>query len=214
MSVLFIGGCSNGVLQDYHGTEIDIDTQIIGIPLLLGSSGSSVPITKNLSLTAKHVASYDYSLVVAHHPDCDISIIEKDNTGKQRHKMGVIYPEQKVKTFGKSFMNPLKTIYGEGVYKLDIQMKESMWHNRKCIISVLNSPIQVGMSGGGVFNEKNELVGIINAMGTSDTQLIETGERLGRVSMMTSTNFLRQWINKVVDQYNRDKGIESDNFIH
>ena len=60
-----------------------------------------------------------------------------------------------------------------------------------------DAPIQVGMSGGGVYNNKEELVGVIVAMGGLDFKLLETDQKLGRVSLMVSTLFIKDWINEV-----------------
>lgn len=197
LASLLIAGCSNGVLNEYHGEQITIDSQVMGIPFLFGGTGSSVPITENLSITAKHIASYDFSSVVAHHPSCDISIIKSDNKGKSIHPIGTVSPNSELKTFGRDLWNPLKTLYGEGKFLQDLFLIDNQWNSKECILSVIDAPIQVGMSGGGVYNNKEELVGVIVAMGGWDFKLVETDQKLGRVSLMVSTLFIKDWINEV-----------------
>ncbi|MEH0791614.1 serine protease [Vibrio parahaemolyticus] len=197
LASLLIVGCSNGVLNEYHGEQITIDSQVMGIPFLFGGTGSSVPITENLSITAKHIASYDFSSVVAHHPSCDISIIKSDNKGKSIHPIGTVSPNSELKTFGRDLWNPLKTLYGEGKFLQDLFLIDDQWNSKDCTLSVIDAPIQVGMSGGGVYNNKEELVGVIVAMGGLDFKLVETDQKLGRVSLMVSTLFIKDWINEV-----------------
>lgn len=197
LASLLIAGCSNGVLNEYHGEQITIDSQVMGIPFLFGGTGSSVPITENLSITAKHIASYDFSSVVAHHPSCDISIIKSDNKGKSIHPIGTVSPNSELKTFGRDLWNPLKTLYGEGKYLQDLFLIDNQWNSTDCTLSVIDAPIQVGMSGGGVYNNREELVGVIVAMGGLDFKLVETDQKLGRVSLMVSTLFIKDWINEV-----------------
>ncbi|ELP5899931.1 serine protease [Vibrio vulnificus] len=197
LASLLISGCSNGVLNEYHGNQITIDSQVMGIPFLLGGTGSSVPITEELSITAKHIASYDFSSVVAHHPSCDISIIKSDNRGKPIHPLGMAFPNSKLKTFGRDLWNPLKTIYGEGEFLQDVFLVDNKWNSKDCILSIIDAPVQVGMSGGGVYNNKDELVGVVVAMGGWDFKLLGTDQQPDRVSLMVSTLFIRDWINEV-----------------
>lgn len=137
-------GCSNGALRNYNGDSVTIDTQLIGTPWLLGGYGSSIPLTEDLSLTAKHVASYDYSNTIAYHPTCDVAIIERENQGKNIPSFGLIEENQAVKTFGRSIINPCKTIYGKGV----LHLTESQWNDDECLVGLIDAPIQIGMSGG------------------------------------------------------------------
>ena len=113
LASLLIAGFSNGVLNEYHGERITIDSQVMCILFLFCGTGTSVPITENLSITAKHIASYNFSSVVAHHPSCDISIIKSDNKGKSIHPIGTVSPNSELKMFGRDLSNPLKTLYGE-----------------------------------------------------------------------------------------------------
>lgn len=202
---LSLTGCSNGILHSYDGGQITIDSQVIGIPFFFGGTGSSVPITEELSITAKHIASYDYSTVVAHHPSCDISVIRSDNRGKMIHPIGAIYPDSEVKTYGRDQFNPLKTIYGEGKYLYDLYLQDNQWNDEDCTLSIIDAPVQIGMSGGGVFNENIELVGIIVAMGEWDTKLANTNKKIGRVSIMVPTLFFENWLTDVKDNFYSNK---------
>lgn len=171
----------------------------IGIPFLLGGHGSSVPLTENLSLTAKHIATYTYNSVVAYHPDCDIAIIEQDNNEEDLTVLGNIYPEKAVSTYGRGLTGNL--LEGVGKYYLDVNFIDSdLFEN--CPASVMDAPIQSGMSGGGVFNDSGELVGIISGMSGAKFKLLNGQElNLERVSVFVSTNFVKDWIKEQVTAY-------------
>ncbi len=171
----------------------------IGIPFLLGGHGSSVPLTENLSLTAKHIATYTYNSVVAYHPDCDIAIIEQDNSKEDLVALGNIYPEKAVSTYGRGLTGNL--LEGVGKYYLDVNFIDSdLFEN--CPASVMDAPIQSGMSGGGVFNDSGELVGIISGMSGAKFKLLDGQElNLERVSVFVSTNFVKDWIKEQVTAY-------------
>lgn len=171
----------------------------IGIPFFLGGHGSSVPLTENLSLTAKHIATYTYNSVVAYHPDCDIAIIEQKNDKNDLVALGDVYPDKSVSTYGRGLTGNL--LEGSGKYYLDVNFVDSdLFEN--CPASVMDAPIQSGMSGGGVFNENGELVGIISGMSGENFKLLDGRElNLERVSVFVSTNFVKGWIEEQIAEY-------------
>ncbi len=173
----------------------------IGIPFLLGGHGSSVPLTEKLSLTAKHIATYAYNSVVAYHPNCDVAIIEQENNKEELVASGYIYPEKSVATYGRGLTGNL--LEGTGKYYLDVNFVDSDLF-KNCPASVMDAPIQSGMSGGGVFNEKRELVGIISGMSGANFKLLD-GKKLNleRVSVFVSTNFVKEWIEEQVAEYEK-----------
>ncbi|MDS1821642.1 serine protease [Vibrio parahaemolyticus] len=197
-------GCSNGTLHNYNSDSVTIDTQLIGIPWLLGGYGSSIPLTEDLSLTAKHVASYDYSNTISYHPTCDVAIIERENRGKNIPSLGTIEENKPVKTFGRSIINPYKTIYGKGVYLFDIHLTASELNDDECLISLIDAPVQIGMSGGGVINEKGELVGIISSFLNGKVTSAD-GVEVKRASTMISTKFIEDWIKMETKKYYEQK---------
>ena len=74
----------NGTLNYATKTNApDLGYLPIGIPFLLGGHGTSIPLTKDLSLTAKHVAMLSYNRVVKYHQSCDVALIKEDNSHKE-----------------------------------------------------------------------------------------------------------------------------------
>ncbi len=198
-STLLLSACamSNGKTYVAENPP-SIDFEFMGIPLLYMGMGSSVPITENLSLTAAHVAKSNYDKVVSYHPECDIALIESDNSGKALPNLGLVYPGQKVRMYGMDGNNQI--LVGTGVYHMDLNFVNNKYF-KQCPGSVADAPIRQGMSGGGAYNENGELVGIIAAMAGKDTKLLN-GEplELERLSVFVSINYVRPWLEQFLGE--------------
>ncbi|MGF1766009.1 serine protease [Enterovibrio makurazakiensis] len=206
-ALVLLQGCFliNGPLE-YAEATYGEDTNVpsvnylpIGIPFLLGGHGSSVPISQELSLTAKHIAQLDYSSVVAYHPDCDIAIIKENNVGKSFAPIGTIQRDQATTTVGMGLTG--KVLIGEGKYYIDVNFVDSSLFAR-CPASITDAPVQSGMSGGGVFNENGELVGIISGISGSGFKLLD-GTDLGneRTSVFVSTLHVKPWLVETIESF-------------
>ena len=207
---ILASGCasSNGPLATLESNDSSlpaIDYEMVGIPLLYQGFGSSVPITKDLSLTAAHVAKINWDSVVAYHPECDIAIIKSDNSKVANFPdLGLVYVNEKVITYGKDgFGNILK---GQGVYHIDLNFTNNSYF-KKCNASITDAPIREGMSGGGAFNERGELIGIISSMASIRNTRLANGEKLpyDRLSLFVSLNFVKDWLNSEVDNFYQSK---------
>ncbi|MGL4826539.1 MAG: serine protease [Vibrionaceae bacterium] len=207
ITAITITGCilRNGPLQVVARRDAPaIDFEITGVPPFYIGYGSSVPITENLSLTAAHVARLNYARVIAYHPICDIALIAADNRGEKFPSMGLVYKNQEVTTYGVNFNGDI--LVGRGYYRRDLKFV-NYFYFYKCPASVMDAPIQNGMSGGGTFNSFGELVGIIVASADkSDTRLV-SGEMLPyeRISLFVSINYVRDWLVDTVEQYYGDE---------
>ncbi|OLQ85698.1 hypothetical protein BIY21_18890 [Vibrio ponticus] len=198
--LLLAQGCTgaNGLLEYGDNKTPEVNYLPFGIPLLLGGHGTSVPLTENVSITAKHVAQLHPSLVIAHHPDCDLSLIKQDNSDKPLPTLGIIFSYQPVTTVGTNMWG--ESLVGEGIYYRDIFLPGHELFAR-CPASLVDAPVQSGMSGGGVYNANRELVGIISAKAyevqLADGTIIETD----RVSLFVPLLFARDWLVKNLDSY-------------
>ncbi|OEE58792.1 hypothetical protein A1OK_01950 [Enterovibrio norvegicus FF-454] len=201
--ILFsLQGCFliNGPLEYAQETNVPAVNYLpIGIPFVLGGHGSSVPITPELSLTAKHIAKLDYSTVVAYHPDCDIALIKEDNTGKNTAPLGTVKQNESITTVGMGLTG--KVIVGQGKYFIDVNFVDSSLF-ASCPASITDAPVQSGMSGGGAFNHKGELVGIISGISGSGFKLLD-GTDLGneRTSVFVSTLHVKPWLAEAIENY-------------
>ncbi len=154
-AIFLLNGCasSNGkTLQaDNHPT---VDYEFIGVPVLFFGNGTSVPLSKDLSITAAHVAKLGYDKVVAYHPACDIAIITTDNTPLEIPFAGEVFSGEKVTTFGMDIFGDVLT--SQGIYHRDLNFINDRDYT-SCPASIMDAPIQAGMSGGGVYNTKTSL---------------------------------------------------------
>ncbi len=188
MFIAVLNGCFliNGPLEETKETNAPkLGYLPIGIPFLFGGHGTSVPLTKELSLTAKHVASVSYQPVVAYHPKCDVAIVEKQSELDAFPPLGVVNSQGKVFTYGMGLLGDL--LVGKGIYYQDVNFVDSHIF-KACPASITDAAIQSGMSGGGVYNAQGELVGIISGMSSNKFRLLD-GTDLGneRTSVFVST---------------------------
>lgn len=200
---------SNGKLELADNDVPHVNYLPIGIPFVIGGHGTSVPLTSQVSLTAKHVAEIDYSKVIAYHPHCDLALIEQDNSAHPLPTLGIIYSYQAVTTVGKDMSG--STITGEGVYYRDVYLPEHELFEQ-CPASIADAPVQSGMSGGGVYNANSELVGIISAK-VHEVQLLDgTTIETERISLFVPLLFTRDWIVAELDEYYaRNPQLDDDN---
>ncbi|PKF49220.1 serine protease [Enterovibrio nigricans] len=190
----------NGPLEVVEETNVPAVKYLpVGIPLLLGGHGTSVPITSELSLTAKHVAKADFSTVISYHPDCDIALIKQDNTNITFPALAKVSEQDDLITVGKNLSG--QVLKGEGIYYLDVQFVDSQLF-ATCLASITDAPIQSGMSGGGVFNKEGDLVGIISGMSGSSFRLLD-GRELGneRTSVFVSMQNVEAWLTEAIEAH-------------
>ncbi|MGF1693025.1 S1 family peptidase [Photobacterium kagoshimensis] len=162
---------SNGSVEHTHSHEAN-NMVVIGVPMLLGGFGSSVPINEQYHITAKHVAQLSWDLDVIHHPYCDLSLVRSRTSAEAIPQWGLIYPDQAVSHQGHSLLGT--TIKGEGKYLQDV-----LDTNSKCLYSLSDAPSMSGMSGGPVFNAQGQIVGITVAIldNPEDIQNLRQAER-------------------------------------
>ena len=190
--VPFIMGCvSNGSpLGVDEGTpEIAIqltEKMFIGIPVLLSAEGSSVKLGNGWSITAAHNKPIlELTLKSAiYHPYCDVAIFKGDPN--QTTKLGVVYPTETTYTVGYPIALPIKS--SKGFYVGDV-----MEPNKSCLYSATSSTVNSGLSGGGVWDEDGNLVGIIR--GVMRTTLVwEDGRVIKNPTVFTSLNLIKDWL--------------------
>lgn len=86
--------------------------------------------------------------------------IKKDNTNKTLPILADVHDGDKIKSYGFDYYSrKLKTSNGNTVKLIEAKTYENPSEN--CIVYEATTGNDTGMSGGPVFNEKNELVGIL-----------------------------------------------------
>jgi hypothetical protein len=156
----FLSGCTYSTGHYEVDSEAMDHTKMayLGIPTVLGIGwqGTTTPITKDLSLTNKHVAHPLLKTIVAEHDKCDVALINQDNSSEN------VPVKFALMDYGKDY-----TLYGySSITGLPVSSKgyvkgEGMYEG--CHVFRVSAGSVKGMSGGGVFNDKNELVGIFFA---------------------------------------------------
>jgi hypothetical protein len=135
--------------------EIDSDAMnhtkmsYLGIPTILGIGwqGTTTPITKELSLTNKHVAHPLLKTIVAEDEKCDVALIKQDNLSENVPvKFALMDYGKDYTLYGYSSITGLPVssqgyVKGEGMFK-------------GCHVFRVTAGSVKGMSGGGVFNDK------------------------------------------------------------
>jgi hypothetical protein len=190
--LLLTQGCLNVHNGDLKFDEAppDINYLPVMLPYIFGGNGSGIPITDSISLTAAHVAKYDYSNVIAYHPTCDVALIEQNNQARKKMRLGMIYSGEALTNHGYDMSG--KVVKGEGIYVMDVIIATYP----ECNYSLNTAPQMSGMSGGPVINSSGELVGVIHGIGYEPPTLLENDEavHLERYSYFVSMNFIRDWL--------------------
>lgn len=161
-ALLSFPGCvvmSGTSSTDFTATR-QADLVYIGLPAPLnwfvaGIQGTTFPVTRELSLTAAHVAVPLLKPIRARHQTCDVAVITDNNAGKSLHKLAYARVGRNVTLYGYSAINSLpKSSMG----KIDGFVKRD-----GCYYGIITGAGAVsGMSGGPVIDSlTGETVGII-----------------------------------------------------
>lgn len=155
LAAALLAGCSTGHYEVDSKAMDKTKLAFVGIPTVLGIgySGTTTPVTATTSLTNKHVAYPTFKKVLKTHKTCDIALIAQNNKGESVPvKIG--YPKQgeTIRMYGYSARTTLPV---SSVGKVI-----GFAYDDHCLVGITDAGSVQGMSGGGVFNEKGELVGI------------------------------------------------------
>lgn len=160
-TVLLCGCVANGIpnLSINQTDEVVADNTeklFVGIPVLLSLDGSAARLNGDWLVTNAHNKPIIdmQNLEAYYHPTCDIALIRE--SGDDLVDVGLVHKGETVKHVGYPIGMPISINYGK--YYGDITISEFTYND--CTYSVSDGVIASGMSGGGVYNHNNELVGI------------------------------------------------------
>ena len=231
--VLSISGCSAGNELSYSKKAYEnTDMDFVGIPSVLGvgALGTRFPITPHYSLTAKHVAKYSLDKVISYHPTCDVALVKTNNEGKLLPTLSSAGVDMLVTNYGYSFISAMP-IESSGKIEQYIKM-ENTYNSLKCPVMLSTAGIRKGMSGGPVYNNKNDNIIGVNVSYTSSIltknnngeEKIEKANNSMFVPFQNLNIWLENEINKTEDKgllkinhqydfYNNDSGDKGKDYI-
>ncbi|WP_136483361.1 serine protease [Vibrio sp. H11] len=193
MLCLLLTGCSSQWIarSDIDGTIEQNNQKIfIGIPVLASLEGSMARLDESWILTAKHnrVILALQGREVYYHPYCDIALVK--NAGTISAAVGMVFNGQEILHVGYPIGLPLSASKGKYVGDVFVQG----WDG--CQMSATTGVVSSGMSGGGVYNDHAELIGINHGY-VSGSVLWPNGEQASHPAVFVSLYAVKDWLQLV-----------------
>lgn len=152
---LLLCGCSFGHSEWDSKAKEYANMNFIGVPSILGLgvTGSSTPVTENLSVTNKHVAYPLMKQISKKSVSCDAAIISQDNKGEVLRPWANMKQGDYITIYGYSAMTLMPVSSKGKVVRFS--------YDGGCFSALTTAGAVSGMSGGAVVNDKGQLVGIL-----------------------------------------------------
>ena len=168
-AIIFLTACSSvGHYKVDKTAEQKADLQFIGIPIFASVTGSSFPVTKNYSLTAGHVAKLMMVRVKAYNAVCDIALIYHDNRNRVLPTMASASTGEHINIYGYNAYTMLPTSSSGTVAEFGWWSKP----NTSCFVALSDAGGIQGMSGGPVYGDHGDVVGVLTATHKQRNQTI------------------------------------------
>lgn len=193
LSTTLFGCASNGFYEGVSdetpkGIQEKVHKNFLGIPALASLEGSSVDIFDGWRATVAHNKPMLIGKEVVYHPTCDFALY-KDVKSKET-KLGTVSKNQEIFMTGYPTMGMFSSHVGE--YLGDVTYDD-------CLYSASNGTVIGGMSGGGVFNDAGELVGL-NVGVVNDTVVWPNGESAKNISLFISIEYVKSFIEETTKE--------------
>jgi hypothetical protein len=192
-SLLMVGCQSNGKI--YHDTSLITNKEIentekifAGVPVLLSMEGSTARLDENWVVTAAHnkpIFIAQGKLDVIYHPTCDIAIYR--SKGDNTVKVGTAYNGDTVNHVGYPMGLPMSVSQGQIVGSVNME------EYPECTMVATTGTIAKGMSGGGVYNDAGELIGINQGFADSD-MVWPDGTKLSNGGVYMHLSTVKDWL--------------------
>ncbi len=155
-----VSGCAmNGVPNPFPDipdpVSKGVEKTFVGVPLLLALEGSRTILDDEWVLTSAHnelildAVGNEYYI----HPTCDIALVRRNNPMPD-YELGIVNLKEPLTHVGYPINMPLSA--SDGIFHRDLIAGDYP----ECQVSMSSASLVSGMSGGGVFNDRWELVGI------------------------------------------------------
>ncbi|AOQ26824.1 hypothetical protein [Vibrio phage S4-7] len=201
VSVITVAGCVMNGIPNFTLTKTSsterVEKIFTGIPLLLSVEGSSVRLDDTWYLTAAHNKTIMTLKLddVYYHPYCGIALVKEYEEGVSPVTFSSIKENEPLTLIGYPMGTPLASNQGYHVGFLNIAS-----YIKCTAVDATTATTVSGMSGGGVFNSNEEVVGVIGGIVTDDITII--GGKYDQQTLTTSSYFtnvyeVRDWIESV-----------------
>lgn len=200
LSSFLIGSCSVGTYHYSQEAAKRVDLTITGIPTVLGlgTTGSTIPLTSEYSLTAGHVAKYSTYKVKSYHPDCDLAVVYHRNNNSNlfpRFRNGKV--GERVNLYGYSFISAMP-MTSSGTNLINTQLENS-WNKASCVVVAVNAGVVKGMSGGAVYNATDNTLGGVIVGYTKEIIDKKTGQTLYKnVALYVPYSRFETWLKETL----------------
>lgn len=200
---LTLAGCSVGEYEYSKETLDRVDMTVTGIPTILGlgSMGTTIPLTRDYSLTAAHVASFSLYKVKARHPTCDLAVVYHKN--KQRGHQPPLFRNgkigDKVTLYGYSFYTAMP-VTSRGVNLVNTSLKNK-WNQPSCTVVATSAGVVQGMSGGAVYNVSDNSIAGVTVGYTRQIKDKTSGKQLyDNVSLYVPYSQFADWLSDALKE--------------
>lgn len=173
----------------------NVEKIFVGIPWLLGAEGSAVRLNEEWMITATHnalIMELKFEEVY-YHPTCDIAVYRDKGEGKS--KVGNWNFGETLYSVGYPTLQHIKVRehkYLQNVVNPDRRYKD-------CIVAATEGKSTIGQSGGGVYNDRNELVGIVHGKFTT-LENHDGSVHTGGGMLFTSLYVVRDWLYEITGE--------------
>ncbi|QAU04517.1 serine protease [Vibrio phage Va1] len=199
-AVSTLSGCANGPMS--HDLSVVDNSQIentvkifSGVPFLLGMEGSAARLNEDWMVTSAHnwpILATTGKWNFHKHPTCDIMLYK--SKGENTVPVGTAFVGDTVTAVGYP-MAAQPMAANQGTIVGNIKMEEYP----ECDSVATTSTISVGMSGGGVYNPKGELIGVVS-MFTNVEAHWEDGRYLSSGGVYVHLKTVKNWIKEVTGE--------------
>lgn len=197
ITTLLSGCAANGFYEGVHNeTPKDIETitkkNFVGIPVLLAMEGSSVKLNDEWRATVAHNKPLLLGKDVYYHPVCDFALYREKSDNDIDVKFGYVHLDEDVFLTGYPLAMTFSSHKGKFIGDI-IDPKDN------CLYSGTDATVISGMSGGGAFNAKGELIGVNVGISFGELKW-KNGRTANSPSMFISLNAVSDFIEKTIGE--------------
>ena len=202
MCALLLQGCTfNGIPKPTLASDVkteNVEMLFIGVPYMFAVQGSKVRLDDEWYVTSQHnkLIIDGQGKDVYYHPTCDIALVNE--TGDGETELANLLKNEKIQFVGYPLLFPVISV-NHGKHISDFDIIGGVYDDCNAF-EISTTTTMSGMSGGGVFNSSEGLVGVISGKinlpmkvsgGEYDGQIVED------VSYFVNLHKVRGWLKEI-----------------